>query len=362
MPYILNKTNGSVLTTLVDATIDQTTDLKLVGRNYVGYGEIVNENLIKLLENFSNKTAPSKPLTGQVWYDVLTKTLKVYDAKFRNLTFTEVSTTPPTGYSNGHLWFNPESEKLYVKNSQNATGYSPIGPFVTTRKVLASDNQIFEVLTTSYEINNVNTVFEVVSNNSFTIKTPWAISDLYDNRPLIAAGFTTIKKGLTVSPEVNVSSITTKNITSGGASTVGTITGTWKLSSNSTLEATFADVAERYHADAVYEPGTVVVIGGVNDITVSPVRANTAVAGVISTAPAYKLNASAGKDATHPYVALKGRVPCKVLGNVRKGDQLVTAPLPGYAEIRTADDDASAVIGVALEDFTGYTGVIEVKV
>ena len=69
MPYIINKTNGQQLAIVQDASVDQTTDLIFVGRNYAGYGEIQNENVLKLLENFSNSTPPASPILGQLWYN-----------------------------------------------------------------------------------------------------------------------------------------------------------------------------------------------------------------------------------------------------------------------------------------------------
>jgi hypothetical protein len=69
MPYILNKTNGNVLTIVQDGDVDNTTSLLFVGKNFSGYGEIINENTLKLLENFSNSTPPSKPIQGQLWFD-----------------------------------------------------------------------------------------------------------------------------------------------------------------------------------------------------------------------------------------------------------------------------------------------------
>ena len=77
MAYILNKTNGTVLAKLEDGAINQSTDLIFVGKNYAGYGEIINEDLLKLLENFSNKTAPTKPITGQLWYNSASKQINV---------------------------------------------------------------------------------------------------------------------------------------------------------------------------------------------------------------------------------------------------------------------------------------------
>ena len=78
MAYTVNKTNGGVLATVSDGTIDSTTDLKFIGKNYSGYGELLNENFVKLLENFSNTSAPSAPLAGQLWWDSSNSLLKVY--------------------------------------------------------------------------------------------------------------------------------------------------------------------------------------------------------------------------------------------------------------------------------------------
>ena len=104
----------------------------------------------------------------------------------------------------------------------------------------------------------------------------------------------------------------------------------WRTIYGHTVEATYADLAERYEADAEYEPGTVVVFDGDKEITTTDVEADYKVAGVISTDPGLKMNSNAGEDSTHPYVALKGRVPCKIIGPVKKGDLIVTSKTPGY--------------------------------
>ena len=80
MSYILNKTDGTLLVTLVDGSIDTTsTDITLVGRNYKGFGEFINENYIKMLENFSSSSAPTNPLKGQLWYDTADARLKIFN-------------------------------------------------------------------------------------------------------------------------------------------------------------------------------------------------------------------------------------------------------------------------------------------
>lgn len=147
-----------------------------------------------------------------------------------------------------------------------------------------------------------------------------------------------------------------------GANGSGTVNGSWSLGSGASFRATYADLAERYAADAEYEPGTVLVIGGSAEVTTTTRHGDTARAGIVSTAPAYTLNAEAGDDSTHPLIALAGRVPCKVKGFVRKGDMLVTSTEPGYAEAAFANDNPNAVIARALEDFEGTTGIIQVMV
>jgi hypothetical protein len=123
--------------------------------------------------------------------------------------------------------------------------------------------------------------------------------------------------------------------------------------------ALYADLAEKYVADAEYAPGTVVVFGGEKEVTVTSTDADRAVAGVVSTNPSYIMNS--GLEAEHvATVALTGRVPCRVTGTVRKGDLMVSA---GFGMARAeADPRVGTVIGKALENHEGAEGVIEVVV
>ena len=125
--------------------------------------------------------------------------------------------------------------------------------------------------------------------------------------------------------------------------------------------AQYADLAERYHADAIYPAGTVVVIGGVNEVTMSTQAMDHRVAGIISTAPGMMMNSEAGDDSTHPYVALRGRVPCRVVGPIQKGDLLCTSDTPGCA-MSLIGSQSGLVIGKALQEHSGGEGVIEVLV
>lgn len=123
--------------------------------------------------------------------------------------------------------------------------------------------------------------------------------------------------------------------------------------------AEYADLAEKYRADADYEPGTVVEFGGAYEVTVCDHDHCTRVAGVISTAPAYRMNDRLESEFVAA-VALQGRVPCKVRGIVRKGDMMVSAG-EGFARAEQ-DPKVGAVIGKALEDFDNEQGVIEVVI
>src|SRR5210317_2669111 len=102
MAYTINKYNNVQLTVVEDGTVDQTTDLKLVGKNYAGYGEIQNENFVHLLENFASANSPSRAIRGQIWFDSGVSKLKFYDGKkFRTTGGAEVSTTQPSGLTEG---------------------------------------------------------------------------------------------------------------------------------------------------------------------------------------------------------------------------------------------------------------------
>jgi hypothetical protein len=155
---------------------------------------------------------------------------------------------------------------------------------------------------------------------------------------------------------LKVKSIVTDGTDGGGA----TMQGTYTLTGNSKLQATYADLAEWYTADVEYEPGTVVVFGGEAETTVTKVFGDTRVAGVVTTNPAYVMND--GCKGIRICLALVGRTPVKVLGVIKKGDLLTTASVEGYA-CKAINPQMGTIIGKALEnkDTAGF-GVIEVAV
>jgi hypothetical protein len=167
---------------------------------------------------------------------------------------------------------------------------------------------------------------------------------------------------LTVTTVSTGGSVTTSTITTGAASTAGTITGNWSLASGSKLSATYADLAEWYTSDKKYEPGTVLIFGGSHETTVTNILADTRAAGVVTTNPAYTMNNSLSENNNSVCIALQGRVPCRVVGRVQKGDLLTTSASPGFA-IKTNSPVLGAIIGKALENKDSLeAGIIEIAV
>jgi hypothetical protein len=115
MAYQINKTDGTVVATVADGQIDTlSTDLTLIGKNYSGFGEALNENFIKLLENFASTTRPTHPIRGQIWFDVSELKLKVYSGtQFLPVSSATIANTQPTSLGVGDLWFNDVDRQLY---------------------------------------------------------------------------------------------------------------------------------------------------------------------------------------------------------------------------------------------------------
>ena len=128
MAYQVDKFNGNFLVSVEDGTIDTTTDLRFVGKNYAGYGEVQNENFLHLLESFANTTAPPKSITGQIWYDSTStnKKLKYYDGtRWKVAGGAEVSNTAPSGLSIGDFWWDTSAQQLYA---WSGTEFTLVGP------------------------------------------------------------------------------------------------------------------------------------------------------------------------------------------------------------------------------------------
>jgi hypothetical protein len=579
MAYTINLTDGTVFATITDGTINTASSMILVGKNYAGYGEFLDENFIHLLENNANTTAPAAPLTGQLWWDKTNNLLKVYNGSiFKTISAATASASQPASNVTGDLWYDTTNQQLKVYtgsafivvgpgfstaqgtsgaipetilNSVGATRYitslyvnnvrvgivyegasftpevslqtafPTIFPGITlsasvagavfagsatnaqlldnldslqfmrsdtataTTGVLRVQNNtglfvgaanVFNVNTTTTDANiksdisggnliiqaNVGGVTYNVARalgasgtfavaNAATVGTTLTVTGNSAGGNLVTAGqvsatgnitggnVTTsgLVQGATVSATANVQAgnlrttgliSSTGNITSaaniagsfilgngsqltglslgvsvtkiengtsegvinapngniaftvagvanvavfttgtaffaGNVSTIGiekigtNAIGNIGSSSNyfnrvfaTATTALYADVAERFAADELLEPGTVVELGGTKEITRSTQDLSENVFGVISTRPAYTMNGGAGEDDTHPPVAMTGRVPVKCVGTVRKGDRLVSAG-DGFARAaQPGEATAFNVIGRSLEN------------
>ena len=202
MAYKINNTFGTLLVTLADGTIDTaTTDITLIGKGYAGFGERLNENLVKLLENFNNTTAPSNKIQGQLWFDQTNKQLNVYTgAKFKPVGSTTNSTTQPTNSVQGDLWFDTANTQLYV---HTGTAWTLIGP--TTISGSGVTQMVSEVVQDNTGVNRSilkmvtqDTVVGIVSNLAFTPS-----SSETNGAALITAGFSTVAQGVQLSSSVS---------------------------------------------------------------------------------------------------------------------------------------------------------------
>ena len=127
MAYTINKTDGTILATVADGQIDElSTDLTLIGKNYSGFGESINENFVKLLENFSSSSQPTSPIRGQIWFDVSELKLKVYSGTgFVPVSSATISSQQPLNLGVGDLWFNDLAKQLYFFDGTNTILLGP---------------------------------------------------------------------------------------------------------------------------------------------------------------------------------------------------------------------------------------------
>jgi hypothetical protein len=200
MAYTLNRYNRSILTTVDEGTIDRTTDLQFVGKNYAGYGEIQNENFLYLLENFSGANSPAKALDGQLWYDTTTKKIRLYDGtSWRKLAVTTDNATEPSNAVLGDFWWDTNKGQLYA---YNGTAHELIGPEkagtgvtrMVSTEVLDDAGNTHSIIKATVD----NDVLFVFSTDTFTL----------DNAENPITGFADIKSGVTLINSSNASGVT----------------------------------------------------------------------------------------------------------------------------------------------------------
>jgi len=174
MAYQINKTDGTIVATVADGQIDDlSTDITLIGKNFSGFGEAFNENLIKLLEHFSGNTAPRRPIKGQIWFDTSQSKLKVYNGiSFVPVSSATVSSSQPSTLAAGDLWYDNVGKQLYFFDGLSvvllAPAYSSVQGLSGLRvdTILDTLNQT-RVVTSLY---NNGVLLGIFSKDSFTPK------------------------------------------------------------------------------------------------------------------------------------------------------------------------------------------------
>jgi len=129
MSYTITLTDGSIFAVIPDGTINTDSSMTLVGKNYAGYGQFINDDIIRLLENGSNTTAPGAPLEGQLWWDQTTDTMKVYNGTtFKVISGATASATAPSSNVAGDLWYDSTNAQL---NVYSGSAFILVGPAYT---------------------------------------------------------------------------------------------------------------------------------------------------------------------------------------------------------------------------------------
>jgi hypothetical protein len=420
MAYTINLTDGQIFATVADGTINTSSSMVLVGKNYAGYGEFLNENVIHLLENSSNTTAPGAPLTGQLWWDSANGLMKAYNgAQWKTISSTTAQASAPSNNVTGDLWYDTVNAqlkvwtgsawllvgpaftsgqgttgaiadsitdnvavshvviKLYVEDdvvgivskdaaftpASSISGYTTIRPGITLSTLVGAQIPLFQGTAsvaqtlegydpTDFLLKNVaettTGTFAVLNNTGLSV------GSNQDARIGVAGTAVTLYNQTSngnITFNVNKAGVPTTAMTINGAT--GGISGT-------NISAQYADVAERFAADDLLEAGTVVELGGTNEITKVTDDLSENVFGVISTRAAYLMNSLAGSDTTHPAVAMTGRVPVNTIGLVRKGDRLVSAGNGLARAAQAGEATAFNVIGRSLNDkLTVEQGIVE---
>ena len=195
MAYTINKTDGSVVATITDGTVDNSTTLSLFGKSYSGFGEALNENLVKLLENAASTSAPTAPLKGELWFDTSTNQVKVYDGtSFKPTGGAKSSTSLPTSPSAGDLWLDATNDQVFVytgdsRSHQVNDEWELVGPAFTAGQTQSGWK--IETLASSGGDKVVSSMFAGATRVAILSKETFTPSSSQ-------TGFASIKAGLTL--------------------------------------------------------------------------------------------------------------------------------------------------------------------
>lgn len=394
MAYTIIKSDGSVLTTIADGTINTTsTSAGLPGRNYAGYGQSLDTNIVHQIENYADTVPPSNPLRGQLWYNTNANTLCVCPSDGTTnsaewLALTSTASGGATTFGSVTVTGNLQANNITASNNISAvngaftnisaTANANIGTAnvtsgiigtLTTQAITTGGTTTAGTQTGIWTFNgnptaiNVNTGNVLISNGSGNIYGIKCDNYMYANGATFNPTGTYSNANVTSYLPTYTGTLQPSSVTTSAIAGGGTISGIWTLTTGARINATYADLAERFEADAEYAPGTVVELGGAKEITAVKLELSENVFGVVSNTAAYLMNAVAGDDKTHPAVALAGRVNVNVTGAVQKGDRLVSAGSGLARAALLGEATAFNTIGRSLVDKTDTAvGVVEAVV
>jgi hypothetical protein len=339
MAYIVNKTDGTVLTTITDGTVDNTTSLYLFGKSYSNYGEYLNEDLVRLLENSAATAAPVAPLRGELWFDTNSNQLKVYDGSvFKPSGGAKSQSAEPTGASAGDLWVDSDDEQLYFRTTSST--WQLVGPQYTKYQQLSGwkvetitdyPDGVSRVISSMY---NGNTRVAILSSSSFT--------------PASLTGFATITAGINLNSTL-------------GATFSGTTTtaANLNISSTSNPSATIIaggnimrkDTAQTMAGVLTVSTDTGIRVGAANDLQMSVSGIDATIANVTQDGDLnFQVNWGGSTvtpikvDATNARVGIftsSPTVPLEVTGNVKiVGNLEITGEYNASSTVISTYDDA----------------------
>jgi hypothetical protein len=264
MAYTINKTDGSVVATITDGTVDNTTSVQLFGKSFSGFGEGLNENLVKLLENSASTSAPTAPLTGELWMDTSTSQLKVYDgSSFKPTGGAKSSSTAPTSPGAGDLWHDSDDDQLYV---YTGSAFQLVGPVYTAGQTLSGWK--IETLGSSGGNKVVSSMYAgntrvcILSKETFTPS-------------VTQSGFASIKAGLTLNSTLGA----VFEGTNTQASNID-VSGTSNTSSTVIAGGNFlrADAADTTTGALTIDANGGIIVGGAQELSITVASNNVTIA------------------------------------------------------------------------------------
>ena len=263
MAYTINKTDGTVVATITDGTVDNSTTLSLFGKSFSGFGEALNENLVKLLENAASTSAPTAPLKGELWFDTSTNQIKVYDGtSFKPTGGAKSSTSLPTSPSAGDLWLDATNDQVFVytgdsRSHQVNDEWELIGPAFTAGQTQSGWK--IETLASASGNKVVSSMYAGATRVAILSKETFTPS-------ATQTGFASIKAGITLNSTLG-------SVFEGSSTQASSI----DVSSTSNTSGTVIAGGNFLRADAndtttgalTVDNDTGVIVGGAQELTIS---------------------------------------------------------------------------------------------